>query len=218
MRAIKIIQGEYYHILNRGNNKQNIFRDKRDWIRFLFLIVYFQSPVTFYSIARQINYFSKHQMFNISADVNKNIIERRYIELVGFTLMPNHFHLILRESKEGGISQYMQRVLNAYTKYYNAKYKTSGHLFQGPFKLIHIKDDPQLLYLSAYIHCNIRGVKKWVKKEHLFPYSSFQDYIGENRWGELLKPDIIIDQLPDSKKYKSFVQKSGAKEVLNTEC
>ena len=75
--------------------------------------------------------------------------------------MPNHFHLILQEVKEGGISQYMQRVLNAYTKYYNKKYEISGHLFQGPYKSVHIKDDPQLLYLSAYIHNNVRELKSW---------------------------------------------------------
>ncbi|MBU3942477.1 transposase, partial [Patescibacteria group bacterium] len=189
---------------------------ERDWARFLFLILYFQSPVILFNLSTYVSHFIKHRVFNVSNRTVKKIVDGRYVELVAFTLMPNHFHLILLESREGGISQYMQRVLNAYTKYYNAKYKTSGHLFQGPFKLIHIENDPQLLYLSAYIHCNIRGVKKWRGKEHLFPYSSFQDYIKENRWGKLLKPDIVSDQLPNSEEYKLFVQKSGAKEKPKT--
>ena len=158
MRKVKIIQGEYYHVLNRGNNKQVIFRDQRDWARFLFLILYFQSPLTFGKVTRHIDYFEKNNMFNVSKETIRNIVNNRYVDLVAFTLMSNHFHLILRESKEGGISQYMQRVLNAYSKYYNTKHGTSGHLFQGPFKFIHVEDDPQLIYLSAYIHKNIREV------------------------------------------------------------
>jgi putative transposase len=140
--------------------------------------------------------------------------------LINFTLMPNHFHLIIRELKEGGISQYMQRVLNAYTKYYNTKYKISGHLFQGPFQIVYIKNDNQLLYLSAYIHRNPGEIKEWTGKEHIFPYSSYQDCINKNRWGELLKTDIITEQFSTGEKYKSFVETSGAKDsprIINKE-
>ncbi|PIU99599.1 MAG: hypothetical protein COS58_01470 [Candidatus Tagabacteria bacterium CG03_land_8_20_14_0_80_41_22] len=65
MRKIKIVPGEYYHIYNRGNNKQNIFLDNRDWARFLFLILYFQSPECFYNLSRQISYFVRNRVFNI---------------------------------------------------------------------------------------------------------------------------------------------------------
>jgi len=213
MRKEIIIEGEYYHILNRGNNKQAIFNDKRDMARFLFLIIYLQSPKSFYNLGRQISCFIKNGTFNVSDKEVDEIVENRYVELVSFSLMPNHFHLIVREVRKGGISDYMKRVLGGYTMYYNAKYKTSGHhLFQGPFKDIHIKDDPQLLYLSAYIHNNVRELKNWTKAEYLYPWSSFQDYVNKNRWGELLKIDIIKDQFSNSQEYKLFVQKSGAKE------
>ena len=82
------------------------------------------------------------------------MITSRYVELVSFAFIPNHFHLIVHEKKENGISQYMQRILNAYTKYFNAKYKKTGHLFQGPFKAVHTESNEQLLHLSAYIHRN----------------------------------------------------------------
>lgn len=217
MRKEKIIQNEYYHVLNRGNNKQPIFKDKRDWIRLLFLILYFQSPVTLRNISRQVSYFAEHKKFNPPENTIKEIINSRCIELVAFTLMPNHFHLILYELKEGGISNYMKRILGGYTKYFNTKNEVSGHLFQGPFKAVHIKDDPQLIYLSAYIHRNIREVEKWAGKEHFFPYSSFKDYLEENRWGKLLKTDIIRDQFSDTEKYKLFVEKSGAKDMQNVQ-
>ncbi len=213
MRKEKNVRGEYYHVINRGNNKQTIFKDERDLARFLFLILYFQSPVGLCNISRQVAYFLKNDEFNVSKIATKEITENRNVELIAFVLMPNHFHLILKEHKENGISNYMQRILTSHSKYFNAKNKTTGHLFQGPFKIILIKDDPQLLYLSAYAHNNARELKRWNGREHLFPWSSYQDYVGENRWGELLKPDIILDQFPNKEKYKSFVQKSGAKEI-----
>lgn len=215
MRKIKIVPGEYYHVYNRGNNKQPVFLDERDWIRFLFLTIYFQSSLTFYNIGRQVTNFVRHSVFNIRGETIKEIIKNRGVELINFTQMPNHFHLIIRELKEKGISQYMQKVLDAYTKYFNAKYKNSGHLFQGPFQIVHIKDDNQLIYLSAYIHRNPREIKEWTNKEYSFPWSSYQDCVNKNRWDELLKIGIITDQFSSVEKYKSFVETSGAKDLSN---
>lgn len=211
MRKIKISISEHYHIFNRGNNKQNIFLDGRDRIRFLFLILYLQSPLVFQNMSRPVSNFVKSSAFNISGTITEKIIKNRYVELVNFTLMPNHFHISIRELKEEGISQYMQRILTAYTKYFNAKYGKSGHLFQGPFQIVHIEDNEQLLHLSAYIHRNPRELKEWKNKEHQFPWSSYQDYITENRWGELIKREIILDQFSDKKEYQNFVKTSGAK-------
>ena len=212
MRKIKIVPGEYYHIYNRGNNKQPILYDGKDWARFIFLILHFQSTLVFRNIGRQAAYFIKHSIFNVPEEDVKEIIEKRWIELVSFTLMPNHFHLIIHELKNGGISQYMQRILNAHTKYSNTKYGNSGHLFQGPFQVVHIENNNQLLYLSAYIHRNPRDIREWTDKEHLFPYSSYQDCINENRWGKLLKTGIITEQFSNGKKYREFVETSGAKD------
>lgn len=177
MRKIKISIGEYYHIYNRENNKQSIFFEERDWIRFLFLIFHFQSSVNFPQVGRLVSNFVKHRVFDIGGDEMKKLLKNRYVELISFALMPNHFHLIVGELKEGGISQYMQRIQNAYTKYFNTKYKKSGHLFQGPFRIVRIEDNEQLLHLSAYIHRNPRETKQWRNKESNYPWSSFQDYV-----------------------------------------
>lgn len=208
----KIILNEYYHILNRGNNKQPIFKDEKDWVRFLFLILYLQSSVNLRNISRQVHYFIKNEKFKVSDNTLKEIVNNRSVELVVFILMPNHFHLILKELVEGGISKYMQRILNSHTKYFNSKNEISGHLFQGSFKAIHIEDDAQLIYLSAYIHNNIKELGNWSRKDELFPYSSFKDYLGKNRWGELLKRNIILDQFSDKEKYRLFVKESGVKD------
>jgi putative transposase len=133
------------------------------------------------------------------------------VELTAFALMPNHFHLIVYEAKEGGISKYMQRVQESYSKYFNKKYGKSGHLFQGPFQAVHIKDNNQLLHLSAYIHRNPREIKQWKNKEHRYTWSSFMDYLEENRWSDLLKHKIITEQFSGYKDYKKFVDVSWTK-------
>lgn len=201
---------EYYHIYNRGNDKQALFLDERDGIRFLFLILHFQSPLTFGHISRYVSYFVRHRWFNIEPDA---ISQKRFVELISFSIMPNHFHLIVRETKEGGMAEYLGRIQNAQTKYFNTKYKRTGHLFQGPYQAVHIEDNNQLLHLSAYIHKNATELTSWKNKEHLYPWSSYQDYL-QNRWGELLRPDVILKQFDNSKEYQKFVKSSSAKEKL----
>ena len=213
MRNIRIAPDEHYHLFNRGMIKQNIFLDKNDYSRFLFLILYFQSPVTIPHPKRFIKSFVQHSVFDISVEEKQKIIKNRYVELVSFCLMPNHFHLIIREVKEGGISKYMQRVLNSYTKYFNKRYEKSGHLFQGPYKAVHIKDDNHLLYLSTYIHKNPTELNQWKGKEKTYIWSSYQDYGEKNRFSDLLVLDVVSEQFENITDYEYFVQTSTAKTI-----
>src|SRR3990167_7213626 len=90
MRKIIISIGEYYHVYNRGNDKQNIFRDDRDRIRFLFLLLHLQGKDSFPNSGRTVTHFVRHRVFNIKPEVTKKIVEEKNIELVSFALMPNH--------------------------------------------------------------------------------------------------------------------------------
>ena len=207
MRIVRIAPGEDYHICNRAVNKQTIFHDTRDYFRFLFLILYFQSPMVFQQLGRLVKDF----VLSRALDIKGEVVKKRKIELVAFCIMPNHFHLIVKELEEAGIATHMQRVLTAYSKYYNTKYEKSGHVFQGPYRAIHISDDPQLKYLSAYIHRNPRELVGWLNKVDKYQWSSYQDYIGENRWGDLLVPDIVLGQFKNKERYHEFVKMSTAK-------
>jgi len=211
MRNIKIAPGEYYHVYNRGMNKQLIFQDNTDRIRFLFLILYFQSPATFEKVGRSIKSFVQHRVFDIGKEDEKNIVNERFVELTSFCLMPNHFHLIIKEVEENGTARYMQRILNSYTKYYNTKYGKSGHLFQGPYKAVHVNNNNQLLYLSSYIHRNPRELKGWFNKESSYEWSSYQDCVNINRFEGLLILDLISGQFKNKKEYDQFVKTSPAK-------
>lgn len=207
-------EGEYYHLYNRGIGKANIFRDEGDRKRFLFSLLYSQSSLQFKNLARVVKEHHPETGFPVEADDLQKVLETRGVELVCFCLMPNHFHLIVREKIEGGIASYMQRIQLAHTRYMNTKYETSGHLFESRYKAVHIEDNNQLLYLSAYIHKNPRELKAWKEKYFDYPWSSLQDYTTANRWGGLLEADIIAEQFlaETNSNYADFVRTSTAKD------
>lgn len=209
-KDISIVPGEYYHLYTRGVGKKNIFLDDRDFARFLFGILHFQYAEDFHNISDDITRFLNTGTF---ASPRKKLPQEsaRMTELVAFTLMPNHIHLIVQELKEGGIAMLMQRSLGGYAKYFNAKYTSSGHLFQGAYNAVHIEDNEQILYVSAYVHRNPRELPGWKGRESKYPWSSFPDYISSNRWGVLIKPEIILEQFSKNEPYRTFVEKSPAK-------
>jgi putative transposase len=211
-RSELIAEGEYYHLFNRGVLKSKLFLDTRDYARFLFILLYFQSEVPIFNLSYSVTNFIKTKKFGVSDKKIREILENRIVELVAFAPMPNHFHLIIKEHQLGGISRYMQKVSVAYSKYFNAKYKKTGHVFQGAYKLVHIEDNDQLLYASAYIHKNPTEVLDWKNRPEQYPWSSYQDYIGDNRWGELLVQDIILDQFETGQEYFEWVKNTIAKE------
>jgi|SRR3989344_5007528 len=201
---------EYYHLYTRGVGKKNIFFDNRDYVRFLFCLLYFQYDENFYNISDAVTRFLKTGSF---ASQKTTILseERRIAEIIALTLMPNHIHAIVREIEPGGIARLMKRTLGGYAKYFNAKYKMSGHLFQGAYNAVHIKDNEQLLHTSAYIHRNQRELHGWKNREEKYPWSSFSDYTVINRWGNLLKTRIILEQFSKKSSYHDFVKTSSAK-------
>lgn len=214
IRKVKFAPGERYHICVRGVGKQAIFLDDRDYIRFLFLLLYFQAPISFFNLSRQVTHFVRSKAFNVSDAEKSEVLQKRQVSVESFALMPNHVHTSLQEIKERGVSSYMQRLLTGYAKYFNVKYAKTGHVFEGPFRAVPVESNEQLVYLSAYIHRNPRDLPEWRNKEHQYPWSSYQDYIVQNRWGEFLKPGITLDQFTDENSYKEFVESSGAKDKV----
>ena len=100
----------------------------------------------------------------------------------------------------------------AYAKYFNKKYSKSGHVFQGRYGSVLIESNRQLLHTSAYIHKNSVELSKWRNKIIEYPWSSYQDLVVKNRWGDLIKPEIILEQFKSPEQYKEFVTESTAKE------
>lgn len=204
-RTVPIIEGQIYHIYNRGNQKQQLFFDYSDWVRFLFLLLYSQSKIPIPRTSRHVGCFIRKGSFNVSAKVLERALSSRDVELLNFCIMPNHFHVTVMCKIEGGITRYLHRVSSAYAKYYNLKYEKTGHVFQGPFQAKLVDSDEYLHLLSAYIHLNIADVSRWKNNEVSYPWSSYQDY-RQNRWGELLRPEVIMCNFTSFDDYRSFVE------------
>jgi len=188
--------GEFYHIYNRGTEKRKIFFNARDYTRFLALLCLCNGefPV---DLKRQGSTLSEI----LAQDRGESLVD-----ICAYCLMPNHFHLILKEIKEGGISKFMQKLITGYTMYFNKVYERSGVLFQGKFKSEHANDDNYLKYLVAYVHLNPvklveplwreKGVKDKRKAERFldsYSYSSFRDYCSHDR---LEKVILSMNSLP----------------------
>ena len=212
LRRVEFAPGEYYHICVRGNNKQDIFKNDSDRARLLFLVMHLQSPESVPKVGRLFDEYQKTGSWNIEASLLERIILQRYVALQAFAFMTNHLHLAIYEKEEQGIIRYMQRVLTAYAKYFNTKYETVGHLFQGPYKAVHIDDNDQLLYVSTYIHRNPRELPGIAGREHEYKWSSYRDYIGPNRFGALLDPSLVLEQFDSHGDYHAFVDSSTAKD------
>lgn len=211
MRELPILSDNYYHVYNRGSLKQVLFYDEADYARFLFLLMYLQSPVVLTQTNRYIRNYLDKRTFEVKENDLNEIIKDRYVEVINFCIMPNHFHLTVKALADDGLSKYMHRVGNAYAKYFNKKYDKSGHVFQGNYKLKFIASDNQLAYLSAYIHRNPHELKKWKGDCYFYPWSSYQDY-RLNRWGSLLTSSEIVNSFGSYEEYQNYVEASGAKE------
>ena len=146
LRKQNFIEGEYYHLYNRGVEKINVFLDDSDYKKFKYLMYICNTK--------------KSIIFrDISDDFDR---EETIVDIGAFCLMKNHFHLLLREKTEGGITLFMRKFLTAYSMYFNKKNKRTGKLWQGVFKSSHINNDNYLKYIYSYIHLN---PAKYVNKD-----------------------------------------------------
>jgi hypothetical protein len=100
----------------------------------------------------------------------------------------------------------MHRILTAYSKYFNSKYDQKGHVFNGPFKAIQVKT-PQITECTTTIHQKIQKQGQWKNNYEKYPWSTYPDYLGTNRWGDLLVPQIVLQKYKDRSAYKEFVAK-----------
>src|SRR5690348_10592818 len=147
IRTIPLVSGEYYHVYNRGVAHQPTFLKKKDYERFLLCLRYYQyNPPLKLSRCLQISLKEREKFLT-----NIENQEAKIVDIIAYCLMPNHFHILIKQNKEDGISKFLRLSINSYARYFNTKYKRVGTLFQGMFKAIHIETEEQLLHLSRYI-------------------------------------------------------------------
>lgn len=211
----------YFHIYNRGVDKRTIFEDDEDHYRFLHgLYEYNDKNLLAPFIRRGDNpipvatYRSLREKINEEKDAKRE----RLVDILCFTLMPNHFHFVLKQLRENGISLFMRKVGMGYANYFNLKNERSGALFQGRFKAKLIKTDAQMMHLSRYIHVlnpgelvepkiregivqNPTGLKGFLQN---YKWSSYQDYIGQKNYSSLINKDLISGYFGNVKESETF--------------
>ncbi len=174
IRQVTFVTEEYYHLYNRGNSKNIIFHDEQDHLYFINLLKIVNSKQ------------------KVKTGITKSVDqEERVISIGAYCLMPNHFHILVKQEKDKGVSIFMQKLLTGYVGYYNKKYKRTGSLFEGKFKPKYARVDTYLKYLFSYIHLNpLKIVDKDWKQAKLhdkhfsflvkYPYSSFNEYLTDS--------------------------------------
>lgn len=213
-RRVQFTGGECYHLYNRGTERREVFIRQGDYQRFLYLL--------FACNDRQPLHNTHRAQFLGAAGVQRE--RRSYIDLLCFCLMPNHFHLLVRQREDdGGVAHFMQKLGTAYTMYFNTKYERTGALFQGTYKATHVSTDEYLLPLSRYIHLNPLDLfeSDWKEQGIARPqaarafiveylWSSYADYVSLPRYPSLLTTDLLQQVFRIPQAYQAYVESWSA--------
>ena len=200
-RFIPLVNGEVYHILSRSIAEYEIFNDQEDYLRFINLLVYYHKEGDLsYSYFMTLEGVVKNGFDNYFAKMTGDRDE--LVQVVAYCIMPTHVHLILKQLTSNGISDFIGKVLNSYSKYFNTKHKRKGPLWEERFKNILVITDEQLLHLTRYLHLN-PATALIVEKPEDWPYSSYCEYLGIGQGIGLCKYQDILNINPKS--YRKFV-------------
>lgn len=176
---------EWYHCFNRGIDKRTVFESEDDSRRFIQLLY----------LANDTAPIRRENFYHLPHDRILQLPRERTIVAIGaYCLMGNHFHLLVREISDGGITRFMQKVGTGYAMYFNEKHDRIGNLFVKPFRSKHIGDDDYLRRVTQYIHLNpaerfesawkdgkVNNMQILEKDLRTYSFSSLPDYFGTGR-------------------------------------
>lgn len=215
MKKVELVNGCFYHIYNRGVDKRDIFLESSDYTRFMQYLLECNSLDHITNIKRRVGKNSA-----------KGTILNKIVEIICFILIPNHFHFILRQLVNNGISKFMQKLETGHAMYFNKKYERTGRLYEGHFKPKLIGTDEYMMHLSSYIHLNCigliepdwkeQGVKDWGKANKFletYKWSSYLDYIGKQNFPDIINKGPLQEYFKTPEGYKKYVQSWKAKDI-----
>lgn len=204
----------YYHIYNRGVEKRVIFLDDQDYGVFKSYLKVYLLPKDEIGLQHTLNdpTSSPFEKAEATRLIKLNNFSDS-IQLLAYCLMPNHFHLLIKQSDESSIDLFMNSLATRYSMYFNKRYKRVGHLFQGTYKAVLVDSEPQLLHLSRYIHKNpyVKGVPL-----QSYPHSSYSAYLGIRKL-EWIKPTDILNYFSTTgfNSYENFVEGNFDDDSIN---
>ena len=196
---------DYYHVINRGVEKRDVFLDEGDFIRFI------HDMYVFNDVRSAPNYVVKERQ--------RERQRKMLVHVHAYCLMKNHYHLLLSPVTENGISAFMQKLNMGYAKYFNEKYERSGVLWQGVFKKMHITRDAHFMYIPYYIHLNpldfkypewragaVKNSGKALSYLRGYRWSSHLDYLGIKNFPSVIYPLQLADVLGNRARYEREIQ------------
>jgi len=196
IRRFPLVRGEVYHVFNKSIAGYRIFNNDTEFIRMKEVVSYYQWEVRETKFSRWRNTKNK-------GIVERNAKDDKLIDIIAYCVMPTHFHLILKQLKDKGISVFMSQISNSYTRYFNLKHKRKGPLWEKEFQNVLVSTDEQFLHLTRYIHLNPVTAFLADKPED-WPVSSYREFLEEVEDGEkICSFKNILDITP--KQYKTFV-------------
>lgn len=187
------LAGGYYHLYNRGVEKRSIFEDDQDFGVFLSYLKTYLSHKNKDDLQEQLS--NPKLPWSEKDKILKKLRLKNFfgkIGLLAYCLMPNHYHLLVKQSSENDIVYFMRSLNTRYVVYFNKKYNRVGPLFQGVYKAVRIETDEQLIYLSAYIHRNPSDTQKGLSLQKLISSpSSLPEYLGARKTSWVKEKDIL---------------------------
>ena len=204
-RKVILAPEQIYHVFNRGVASLPIYFHYRDYLRFIGLMDYYRFSNTPFSFSQLMSLQKEERQIILDGLRKENAI---HVEILTYCLMPNHFHFLLKQITDNGISTFMRNLQNSYAKYVNIKNERAGPLYQSMFKAIRIETDEQLLHTSRYIHLNpSTGYIVEPEKLEDYKWSSFKDYLKENfdKSQSFVTPETVLNFFKKKQEYKNFV-------------
>src|SRR3990167_9920854 len=199
MRKYPLVNNHVYHAVTRSIAKYKVFNDPQDFARMVDILrLYrYRDFTTKYSMfSRQPEKIQKATRSSLSGSPKS-------VEIIAYCIMPTHLHLEIKQLTDKGISRYIAKVLNSYTRYFNCVHKRKGPLWEGKFRNILVNDNDQLLHLTRYIHLNPTSADI-AKDPSDWPHSSYEEYISDNVTSQICKFSNIIDM--SKKDYKRLTE------------
>ncbi len=205
MRTVSLNTDCIYHIYNRGVEKRKIFLDSDYYSRFISLLKHSLSYKYPYSLV--IRSLKEAKSKKSKQEFLRRLETKRInppVEIISFCLMPNHYHLTIKQLVKDGVSDFMHRIGTAYTKYFNILQDRSGRLFEGTFKAVQVESEEQLIHLTRYQHINPHSLDLTPKEIVNYPWSSLPTYLGGKKFS-FVNPEMVLSAFKDSKSYLDFV-------------
>lgn len=205
MRSVKLVTNHVYHVFNRGVDKREIFLNETFYRRFISVLEHYLNFDYSYSVFVQ--RLQRAKSLERKQEVYASIERKRIdtpVEMISFCLMPNHYHLTLKQLVDKGISWFMHRIGIGYTNFFNIMQDRSGRLFESTFKAVRIEADERLRHLTRYQHINPRTVVKTTEELIDYPWSSLSTYLGKDKF-KFVNPDLVINNFKNPADYLDFV-------------